>query len=197
MQADLDRERTALRVSLAAAAGLAVLAVGWGWVAGSQVILLDGVYALIGMLLTWLSLRASAVAASTPTSRFPYGLDALVPLAIALQGFALFGTLAYAAVEAVRVIIAGGGGVAAGSLLAYGAVSAVACLAVWRFLSRADAHSDLLQAEAHEWSAARADLAGLHPPGADDRGTGLERLEPRGGPATGGNAGLLRAVPGS
>lgn len=154
MQSDLDRERTALQVSLVAAAGLAALAVGWGWVAGSQVILLDGVYALIGMLLTWLSLKASAVAASTPTTRFPYGLDALVPLAIALQGFALFGTLAYAAVEAVRVILAGGGEVAAGSLLAYGAVSGVACWALWRFLSRADAHSDLLQAEARQWSAA-------------------------------------------
>lgn len=156
MQADLELERRALRVSLAATGGLASLAVAWGWLAGSQVILLDGAYALIGMALTWVSLAASRVAASAPTPRHPYGREALVPLAIVVQGFALFGTLAYAALEAVRVIAAGGSEVAAGSLLAYGAVSAVACLALWRFLSGADPDSDLLRAEARQWSASAA-----------------------------------------
>ena len=153
MQADLERERRALRVSLGATGGLAALAVGWGWWAGSQVILLDGAYALIGMALTWLSLVASRLAASLPSPRYPYGREALVPLAIVLQGVALFATLAYAALEAVRVILDGGAEVAAGSLLAYGVVSAVACLALWRFLSRADPDSDLLAAEARQWSA--------------------------------------------
>jgi len=153
MDATADTERTALRVSLAATAAIAVLAVVWGWLAGAQVILLDGAYALIGMALTWVSLVASRMAAARPTARFPYGREALVPLAIALQGFALFATLAYAAVEAVRVILAGGSEVAAGSLVAYGAVSAVACVILWRYLSRADPTSDLLAAEARQWSA--------------------------------------------
>lgn len=153
-QGGLARERRSLQVSLAATTGLAALAVGWGWWAGSQVILLDGAYALIGMALTWLSLRASRVAASAPSARFPYGREALVPLAIALQGFALFATLAYAALESVRVILAGGGDVAAGHLLAYGLVSGAASLALWRFLARADQSSDLLAAEARQWAAA-------------------------------------------
>lgn len=153
MQSGLARERRALRVSLAATAALAALAVAWGWLAGSQVILLDGAYALIGMALTWVSLVASRVAAGAATARFPYGREALVPLAIILQGFALFGTLAFAALEAVRVILEGGGEVAAGSLLAYGLVSALACVVLWRFLSRADPTSDLLLAEARQWSA--------------------------------------------
>ncbi len=149
----LDTERSALRVSLAVTGAMALLAVVWGWVAGAQVILLDGAYATIGMLLTWLSLAASRMAAVPPNVRYPYGRAALVPLAITLQGFALFGTLVYAAVEAVRVILDGGSEVAAGSLLAYGALTGLGCVAIWRYLGRADPDSDLLQAEARQWLA--------------------------------------------
>lgn len=154
MQTSVDRERTALKVSLGATAALAVLAIVWGWAASSQVILLDGVYAVVGMTLTVLSMMASRMAASPPSARYPYGREALVPLAIALQGFALFATLSYAALEAVRVILAGGSQVAAGSLIAYGAVSGAACVALWRYMARADPDSDLLAAEARQWAAA-------------------------------------------
>ena len=153
MKADLDRERRALTVSLGATAALAVMGVVWGFFAGSQVILLDGAYALLGMALTWLSLVASRIAATVPTSRFPYGRETLVPLTIVLQGFALFATLTYAALEAVRVILDGGSEVATGSLLAYGIVSGLACIALSRFMLSADPDSDLLRAEARQWSA--------------------------------------------
>jgi len=149
-----NRERTYLRRSLAATGGLALLAVAWGWLAGSQVILLDGAYAVIGMALTWMSLWASRLAESRPSARYPYGREALVPLAIALQGFALLATLGYAGVEAVRVILGGGGEVAAGALLAYGVVSGVISLVLWLLLARADSTSDLLLAEARQWAAA-------------------------------------------
>lgn len=148
-----ERERRALRFSLAATTSIAVAAVIWGWLAGSQVILLDGAYALIGMGLTAVSLAASRLAASRPTSRFPYGREALVPLTVALQGVALFGTLAYAALEAVRVLLAGGSEVAPASLVAYGALTAVACWVVSRRLPRMDPLSDLVSAEARQWSA--------------------------------------------
>lgn len=44
------RERMALRYSLVVATALAVLAAFWGWISQSQVILLDGVYALDALL---------------------------------------------------------------------------------------------------------------------------------------------------
>ena len=71
------RERKALRYSLVVATALAVLAAFWGWISQSQVILLDGVYALIGMVLTALSLRVSRIADSGPTARFPFGKEAI------------------------------------------------------------------------------------------------------------------------
>ncbi len=150
------RERKALRYSLVVATALAVLAAFWGWISQSQVILLDGVYALIGMVLTALSLRVSRIADSGPTARFPFGKEALIPVVIAVQGMALLATLAYAAVEAVRVILAGGADVTAGSLVAYGAVSAVVSIIIWRYVRQVDRTSDLLVAEARQWGASAA-----------------------------------------
>ncbi|MGG7100616.1 cation transporter [Rhodococcus sp. 24CO] len=151
-----ERERTTLRYSLMVATALAVLAAVWGWMSQSQVILLDGVYALIGMVLTWMSLRVSRIADSGPTARFPFGKEALIPVVIAIQGMALLATLAYAAVEAVRVILAGGADVTAGSLAAYGAISAAVSVLIWRYVGKADRTSDLLVAEARQWGASAA-----------------------------------------
>lgn len=152
----VERERRALRYSMVIAAALAVMAAVWGWISQSQVILLDGVYALIGMILTWLSLRVSRIAESGPTARFPFGKQALTPVVIAVQGMALLATLVYAAAEAIRVILAGGADVAAGSIAAYGAISAVISVIIWQYIGKLDRTSDLLVAEAKQWGASAA-----------------------------------------
>ncbi|GAA0478821.1 hypothetical protein Aca07nite_86290 [Actinoplanes capillaceus] len=150
--AHLPREQFALRLSLVASAVLAVLGVGWGLVAGSQAILLDGVYTLIGMALTSLSLRAARLMDAGPTPRYPFGRESLAPLVVGMQGLVLLGTCVYAALDATRVILDGGvDQVSPGSMAAYGLLTAVAALAVHRYLRRSDPASDLLDAEARQW----------------------------------------------
>lgn len=151
-----ERERQALRYSMVAAIALAIMAATWGWISQSQVILLDGLYALIGIVLTWMSLRVSAIADSGPSARFPFGKEALIPVVIAVQGMALLATLVYAAAEAIRVILGGGADVTAGSLMAYGAISAAASALIWRYLGKVKDTSDLLAAETRQWGASAA-----------------------------------------
>lgn len=146
-----SREQSALRLSLAASLVIAVVAVVWGLAANSQVILFDGAYTLIGMALTGLAMAASRIVASGPTKRFPFGLEALTPIVIGVQGIALLGTIAYAALEAVRVILDGGSEVAAASVALYGTFTAVVSLVVYRRMRTADPASDLLDAEARAW----------------------------------------------
>ncbi|MBA2948490.1 cation transporter [Streptomyces himalayensis] len=148
-----QHEQRALRVSMAVSVALSVVALVWGLAAGSQVILLDGVYAILGLGLSWLSLHASRLSAAGPTPRFPFGRESLVPLVVGVQGLALLGTLVYAAVEAIRVILDGGSDVAAGGLAAYGVVSGLACLAGYGYLVRRGPRSDLIRAEAAVWLA--------------------------------------------
>ncbi|MEU7907334.1 cation transporter [Actinoplanes sp. NPDC049118] len=147
-----SRERSALRTSLFATAVLAALGVGWGLAAGSQAILLDGAYTLIGMALTGLSLHAARLMDAGPTPRYPFGRESLAPLVVGMQGLVLLGTCGYAALDATRVIIDGGSEeISPGSMAAYGLLTAVAALIIHRYLRRADPASDLLDAEARQW----------------------------------------------
>ncbi len=147
-------ESLALRRSILVTAIIGSLGVTWGIVTGSQMILLDGVYAIVGIIISWLLLRASAMAAAGPTTRFPYGRQAVTPLVIGVQGFVLLATLLYALVEAVFTIRDGGSDVNPGPALVYAVISTVASLAFWRWIRRRNAGSDLLAAETTGWRVA-------------------------------------------
>lgn len=151
MPADPRHERRALLVSIAATAALGVLGVIWGLVVGSQMILLDGAYAIVGIVLSALLLRASAVTEAGPTRRYHYGREAATPLVIAVQGLVLLGTLLYAALGAVAAIGGGGTDVDAGSAVVYSVIVTVASLGTWVWLRARSAGSELLAAEATAW----------------------------------------------
>jgi predicted Co/Zn/Cd cation transporter (cation efflux family) len=143
-----------LLVSMVVSAGCGALGVAWGIAAGSQMILLDGVYAFVGIALSALLVWASALARRGPTARFPFGLEAATPLAIAVQAFVLLATLLYAAVEAAYTIRHGGSDVTAGWGIAYGVVIAAVCVCTVMWLSPRVGHSDVLIAEAVAWRVA-------------------------------------------
>lgn len=151
---EASHERRSLWVSVGATAGLGGLGVVWGIVSGSQMILLDGAYGLIGVVVSVLLIGASSVSAAPPTPRYPYGRGAATPLAIGVQGFVLLGTLLYAALEAVWVLRAGGSDVGAGSAVVYGVIATVGSVVTWRWLAGRAAGSDLLTAEALAWRVA-------------------------------------------
>jgi cation diffusion facilitator family transporter len=152
--ADPAIERRALHRSIAVTALLGSVGVVWGIVSGSQMILLDGVYAIIGIVVSWLLLQASAMAQAGPTSRFPYGREAVTPLVIGVQGFILLATLVYALAEGVFTIRDGGSEVAPGPALVYAVLIATANIIFWRWIQRQAAHSDLLRAESTGWRVA-------------------------------------------
>ncbi len=148
---DIAAERRALLLSIGVGAALAGLGILWGILSGSQMILLDGVYSIIGVGVSWLLLRASALASRKPSRRYPFGRYAVVPMVVGLQGFVLLATIAYAAVEALLVIRAGGSEVSAGAAIVYGVIASVTSLVVWWWLRARAGASDLLVAEATGW----------------------------------------------
>jgi cation diffusion facilitator family transporter len=155
---DVAIDRAALLRSIAVTAVVGALGVVWGIASGSQMILLDGVYAFVGIVMSGLLLRASAVSAAGPTRRYPYGREAATPLAIGIQGFVLLATLLYALVEAVFTIVDGGSDVTAGVAIA---ISTVASIVTWRWLQRSAGTSDVLIAEAAAWRVGAMRGAGM------------------------------------
>lgn len=105
---DVSVERHSLRWSMVITAMFGVLGVIWGVVSESQMILLDGVYAVLGLAVTWLLLMASGLAQAEPCHRYPSGRESLTPLVIGVQGFVLLATLGYAAFDATLTIREGG-----------------------------------------------------------------------------------------
>ena len=144
-------EQRSLYVSIVSTAVLGALGVVWGIAVGSQMILLDGVYAVVGIVLSWLLVKASALARQGPTRNFPYGREAATPIVIGIQGFVLAATLVYAGVEAVASIRAGGSEFTPGWAIAYGVITTVGSVVTWRWLSARIADSDLLLAETTAW----------------------------------------------
>lgn len=145
------REQGALRISMVSSVGFGTIAIFWGLAAGSQVILLDGIFTPLELVMTWGSIQVSRVVAKGPTARFPFGREALVPLFVGVQAVLLGGGLIYAVCEAVRVIRAGGSEVTSASLAAYGAVSAAFSLGVGFYLRRSGNGLGLIEAEAAGW----------------------------------------------
>ena len=147
------REAAALRLSAGAALVLALLGIGWGLAVSSQVILFDGLYSVIGFVLSWFGLRAAALVERGPTPAYPFGREALAPLVVAVQALVLLGTFGYAAVDAVGLLLVGGSQTEVGPALAYSILSLVASLVVHAALVRRQEGSDLVVAEVVQWRA--------------------------------------------
>lgn len=147
------REARALRLSAGAALVLSAVGVLWGWAVSSQVILFDGLYSLIGFVLSWFALRAAALVERGATPKYPFGREALAPLMVAIQALVLIGTFAYASADAVSVILAGGSQTEIGPALAYAVLTLVVCVAVHQVLRRRQEGSDLVEAEVVQWAA--------------------------------------------
>jgi cation diffusion facilitator family transporter len=154
-------ERRALVISILATAMISVLGVLWGIAIGSQMVLFDGVFGLVGIITSALLLRASSLAGRKPSRHFPYGQHSATPLVIGIQGFILIATLGYGAVEGVNTIRLGGSHFSPGYAIPYGFIAATVSIGVALWLRRAVKHSDLVRAESTAWLIAGLRGAGM------------------------------------
>lgn len=146
-------ERRALGLSMVIGLVLAGVGIAIGVIGGSQIVLFDGFYTFLGIGLSWMAMRVSFLVSSGPTSRYPFGREALTPLIIGVEGVALLATCAYATFNAVLTIIDGGSKVPSGWGVGYATVALVLPTALWWWLRRDAPSSELIAAEATQWLA--------------------------------------------
>lgn len=151
MRSDAGRDKRALTVSVVVATAVSILALVWGLVAGSRVIVFDGVYTLLGVLLTAVALRVVQLVRRGPSRRFPFGRESLLAVVIGTQGLALLGTGVYAIVDAVVIIMSGGSEVPKVSAVIYAVVTLVAAAGVALLLPRLAPYSEVVAADAASW----------------------------------------------
>ena len=148
----MTRDARALMFSVLASSVFAVGSLIWGFFAGSQMIVFDGLYSFVSVALSLLAVWALRAARSGPNERYPWGREIFEPLTIAVKAVALAGLCLYALVGGVMEILAGGRDIDAGWAVVYGVVATAAGVGVSLVLRRMSrGASDLVRAEAAEW----------------------------------------------
>jgi cation diffusion facilitator family transporter len=144
----------ALLLSTWTSAGFAVVAVGWGLLTGSRLIIFDGLYSFASVGLSLMAVAALRTARRGPDERYPWGREVWEPLTVVVKAAALAGLSVYALVGGVGDVLAGGRDVEVGLAVVYGVVATVAGVVVTVVLRRRAraGSSDLVRAEAAEWT---------------------------------------------
>ncbi|MDN2501822.1 cation transporter [Nocardia nova] len=142
----------ALVFSMWASVVFVVVSLAWGLAAGSQMIVFDGLYSLVGIALSAVSVAAQRTVAKGADASYPWGRETWEPVVIVVRSTALGGLCVYGSVNAVREILHGGRAVSAVSALAYAItaslLSVLVALVLWR---AARSGPGLVRAEAAEW----------------------------------------------
>ncbi|MEF1328914.1 cation diffusion facilitator family transporter [Vibrio sp. M260121] len=146
-------ENRILTFSALLASGFAVGGMVLGLLVGSIVIVFDGVYSLVSLLLTLLSLAASYYISKPSKSIFPFGKAVLEPIVIAIKAAVILIVVAFSLFSAVTALMSGGREVDASIATIFGVINVVGCGYAWWFMAKKSRRfsSGLIEAEKKQW----------------------------------------------
>lgn len=130
-------EQALLRLSIFVTTAVGLFGLAMGLATGARSVLFDGVYSLVDVAMTGLALIVSRLLAKDGSRRFQFGYWHLEPMVTAFNGTVLTLSCAYALLDAVMVLKAGGNRVEFGPAAIYAIISAAVCLVMARRVGRA------------------------------------------------------------
>lgn len=150
---DTTREQWLLKLSIGMTLSVGVIGVAAGLITRSSAIVFDGMYSLVDVVLTVVSLAVSRLVAREGSRRFQYGYWHLEPLVEALGGAILALSCIYAAINAVDGLITGGHEVSYGFGAAWAGVLCITGLAMALYVKTQsrELESGLLALDARSW----------------------------------------------
>ncbi len=156
-------ERATLLLSAAAALVLGAVGLAAALATGSGAILLDGLFNLCFFVAALFTLRVATLLKRPDDERYPFGYLFFEPLINTVKGLLILGVSAFALVDAVAALVAGGRAVVLGPAVAYAAFATLACLAVMAVLRRAGRRvaSPLVAADIGNWTVNAAISGGV------------------------------------
>lgn len=116
-------------------------------------IIFDGLYSFISVLLTMLSIYINNFMAKKELDKYPFGKYILEPMVIALKSLIIAGMCLYSLIEAIQEIVHGGSSVEYSSALIYSVVSVLGCGVVYLFMKKKGEKisSEMVKIEASQW----------------------------------------------
>ncbi len=149
----MNPETRALRLSAWMSLAMAVLGIGFGLVTGSQAIMLDGFFSLIGFVMALVTIHVAKLVVQPADEHFHFGYAQFEPFLNAIKGLLMLGVSGFAFAAAVDALLQGGRDLKPGLATVYAALAMAGCLAVGANQRRAAAKlgSPLLAVDAKNW----------------------------------------------
>lgn len=122
-----------------------------GIISNSDMVLLDGLYAVLSLLISALSLFTSITIKTPNRESFPFGKYIFQPLTIVFNSSILLLLCILSLISSIYAIMQGGRNINANIGLFYGIFSFVGCGVICFLLSRNRKKSDLIYAEMLQW----------------------------------------------
>lgn len=146
-------EQRTLKVSVVTIIGLALAAFGYGLYIQSEVVILDGVFALISLLGSGLYLLAARLVTLPSDRRFQYGYAHIEPLVNSINGLMMLVVCVYAFLNGLEGLRGEGSQVDPSSVIWYSLITGVVCAVVWAYESAVARRieSQLVRNDAREW----------------------------------------------
>ncbi|WP_375748634.1 cation transporter [Vibrio sp. HN007] len=146
-------ENRVLAFSALLASGFAIGGLILGLLVGSLVIIFDGVYSTVSLLLTLLSLAVSKYIQTPSKSIFPFGKAILEPVVIAIKATVILGVVGYSLHSAIIAMFNGGRDVDVSIATLFGIVNVLGCGYAWWYIANKSKSfsSGLIEAEAKQW----------------------------------------------
>jgi len=153
MQDKLALERKALIISVIGALVMAGLGIGFSLITGSNAILLDGIFSLIGFAAGLVALRVSRLVQQPDDIHYQFGYGSFEAFFNLLKGITIAIISVFALTDAVNAILGGGRPIQADIALLYAVLVGIACFVVALYLRSAakKTQSPLVELDAKNW----------------------------------------------
>lgn len=148
-----NSESRILEFSIIGTIFFAVFGIVWGIFIESKMIVFDGLYSLVSVGLSLLSLYVCNFIKVNNNKEFPFGKYILEPLVISINSVIIIIMCLFSLVDAVKVLLGGGNPVSPGLAIIYSVVSTVGSIFVYRFILKEGKkqHSELIKLEGVQW----------------------------------------------
>lgn len=149
----MDNESKILKLSVAGTLFFAVLGVSWGWLIKSEMILFDGLYSFIGVLLSSASLAVCRIIKERDNKDFYFGKYIFEPLVICFNSLILIIMCLVSMYNSVITLLSGGNIVNVSSAIMYSVVSTVGCGLIYALIKKRNSkeQSELIKSETVQW----------------------------------------------
>jgi predicted Co/Zn/Cd cation transporter (cation efflux family) len=147
-------EKHILKVSFYATAFFAVLALAWGALIKSQMLIFDGIYSFASLAMTGLFVYVAQLMRISNDEKFPFGQSQMEPMVIVLKALVIIVVCISAFSRAMTSLLSGGGQINAFSAMIYCFLGVIGCLFSWLYIiwkSKKARLSGLVQTEGRQW----------------------------------------------